>query len=93
VGVEVIKKGEKKKLTQCKVHIELTPIVITFPYDEFETSKFLQRLREWLATNVLKKDIIFKYVDQLDYRCLKLQGLIKEYFNFEARENAYAAKW
>jgi len=93
VGVEVIKKGEKKKLSQCKILIEINPKVILDPRGRFETSNFLLRLRDWLVEHVLKKEILFGYADQLDYRTLKLQNTIKKYFDFEAKEHAYEKKW
>jgi len=93
VGVEVIKKGEKKSLSQCKLQLEITPQVVLDPYGHFAESNLMKRLGEWLQTHIIKKDIIFIYADQLDYRALKLQGIVKEYLNFEAQENAYAAKW
>lgn len=93
VGVEVIKRGEKQSLSQCKLLLEIVPEVVIDPYGHFATSNFYIKLRNWFSTHVLKKDIIFVYTDQLDYRALKLQGVAKEYLNFEAKENAYAAKW
>lgn len=92
IGVEVIKKGEKKKLSQCKIILEITPTVVVDPHGIFKGIGFVEKLKNFIFEKVLKKDIFFVYADQLDYRVLKLQGKIKEFLEFEGQELAYSGK-
>ena len=92
--VEVIRAGEKQKLTQCRVTIEIYP-KLTLDPDKRWQGKFIKKLQDFMHNYLIKKEVLYIWIDQLDYRMLKLQHVIQEYLEFESKEQApyYAAKY
>lgn len=91
--VEVIREGKKQKLTQCRIIWEVQGVIHFDPDKRFGGSKFLQTLQDFFHNYVIKKEIIFIWMDQLDYRIMKLQRVVKEYLEFETKTSAYERKW
>ena len=91
--VEVIKEGKKQKLKHVRILIEITPSVDVDYTKRFQGSKFLQGLQDFFHKYIIKEDINTVLEDQLWYRALKLQKVIKEYLDFEAKSNAYEGVW
>ena len=91
--VEVIKEGKKEKLAQCKITWEVQGICHFDPDKRFAGSKFLQLLQDFFHNYIIKKEIIFIWWDQLDYRIMKLQREVKDFLEFETKTSAYEEKW
>jgi len=91
--IEVIKNGEKKKLTKARMKIEFNGDVETDYQDAFGKTPFLVKLREFYNEFVMKKRIDTIYTDQLYYMILKLYTVAKEQLEFETRANMYYDMW
>lgn len=91
--IEVVRAGKKERLTQCRIILEINGKVSMDPEGRFKGNKFLQALQDFMHNYIIKKEILFIWADQLDYRMMKLQRVAKEYLEFEAKSDAFAYKW
>lgn len=88
--VEVIQNGVKKKLTKGRMEIVISGDV-TFDYqNKFTKSKFYERLYKFYIKFIVREKITDNVPDVLYYRMYKLQNLIKEYLDMQAKGNEYA---
>lgn len=90
--VEVIRKGKKEKLSQCRIRLEPSGQVVLDPHKRFE-GRFLEKLRAFMHEYLIKKEILYIWGDQLDYQLMKMEKVVKEYLEFEAKTMAYEYKW
>ncbi len=93
VPVEIVKDGKKEVVYDCRCQIELKGRVELDWQKRFKGSRFLQKLQDFLHHYIIKKDIMFIWADQLEYRLLKLHRFMKEVLDFETKTNAYESKW
>lgn len=94
--VEVVRQGIKKKLQQCIFQVEITGRVELDKERRFKDvvgSKFLQMLMDFYHNYIIKEDILFVWVDQLEYRLLRLHGIMKQFMEMEAATNAAEFRW
>jgi hypothetical protein len=91
--VEVIKEGKKTRLKSLRLTLEISPSVDLDYTKRFGGSRFLQGLQDFFLKYVYKEEISTVMEDQIWYRVLKLQKAIKDYFDFEAKTNAYEGVW
>ncbi len=91
--VEVVKEGKKSVVQDCRFQVELKGRIELDWQKRFKGSRFLQKLQDFYHNYIIKKDILFHWGDQLEYRLLKLHRLIKDVLDFETRTNAYEGKW
>lgn len=91
--IEVIKGGQKKKLTKARLKIEFDGNVEVDYAKRFQKSFFLKKLFDFYNEYVLKKRISTVYEDQLYYRILKLYTVAKEYLELETKSNSYYDMW
>lgn len=90
---EVVRNGEKEVVYDCRFLVEINGRIELDWQKRFKGSKFLQKLQDFLHAYIIKKDILFIYGDQLEYRMLKLHRFIKELLEFETKTNAYEGRW
>ena len=88
MDVEVVHGGEKKKLTSCRLLIEINGVVELDPNERFKKTKLLQSLQDWYHKHVIKRDILFIHADGFYYHALKLHREIKEYLEFETKTSS-----
>lgn len=91
--IEVIKNGEKKRLTKARMKIQFDGYVETDYSKRFEESPFLKKLARFYNEFVMKKRIDTLYTDQLYYMILKLYTVAKEQLEFETKVNMYYDMW
>ncbi|MBI4448824.1 hypothetical protein HY641_02235 [Candidatus Woesearchaeota archaeon] len=88
IDVEVVKNGQKIKLTSTRGLIEIACTCELDPFKRFGGNKWLQALQDWYHKYIIKREILFIHLDGLYYHTLKLQRAIKEYLEFEAKTSA-----
>ena len=92
--IEVIKDGEKIKLTKCRLKIEYDGEIEMDWTKKFDKSKFGNWLLNFYLVYILKEErIVANWWDELYYRVYKLQTICKEYLDMEAKGNAYYDIW
>jgi len=92
--LEVIKEGKKIKLTKCRLQIELDGSVEMDYTGRFSKTKFGQFLFWFYNSFILQEEkFVANWWDELYYRMYKLQTIIKEYIDMEAKGNAYYDIW
>jgi hypothetical protein len=93
VPVEVVRGGEKKVLIKARFYFRITGSLVLDWADRFERTKFSQALGKFLNYRVLMWQWDSIYGDQLNYKILEIQNLIKEYLGAEASGSEYADMW
>lgn len=91
--IEVIKNGQKKKLTKARLTIDYSGYVDADYGNRFSKTPFLKKMAEFFNDYVMKKRIDTLYTDQLYYMILKLYTIAKEYLEFETKSNSYYEMW
>jgi hypothetical protein len=91
--IEVIKNGEKKKLTKARIKIEFNGDCELDYSKQFEKTPFLKKLGQFYNEFVAKKKIDTVYTDQLYYMILKLYTVAKEQMELETKSNMYYDMW
>ena len=87
--VEVLQNGVKKELAKARMDIKITGELILDWQDKFEGSKFKKLVRDFYNYHIIRKKVETIWHDEVHYRDLKLQTLIKEYLDMEAKANEY----
>ncbi len=87
--VEVIKDGKKKKLTKGQIEIQIKGELVLDYQGRFDKSPFFQALRGFYHKYLIKDKLENVWYDTLYYRTLKLQALIKDYLDIEAKSHEY----
>jgi len=88
--VEVIKEGKKQKLIKAKVEIRIQGTLGLDYQGRFEKTAFAQKLRNFMHKYIIKETIENIWADELYYRTLKLQALIKDYIDMQTKSHEYA---
>lgn len=86
--VEVVVNGKKKPLSNARISIKMHGEVKWDWQKKFSGSKF----SEWLGKiyeRLIQKDLESVWHDQLYYRMINLQSLIKKYFDVQSKKNMY----
>ena len=85
--VEVQTEAGKQKLSQARVLIVMNGRLTTDWKKKFGKGKFNQWLGGWYDR--IKYHQIGDYADNLAYRMLSLQSIIKKYFNLQTKKSVY----
>ncbi len=88
--VEVEIDGVKKTLTSARLEISLNGKMLIDFEGRYGKTNFLVELRDFMLKYILRRDIENIYEDQLYYRVIKLQGVIKDYLDMQTKGNEYA---
>jgi len=92
--IEVIKDGEKVKLTKCRLMLEIDGDIELDYGNFFGKSKFGKILFSILNSLVFQEEkILANWWDELYYHLYKLQTIAKEYLDMESKGNAYYDVW
>ncbi|MBW2992009.1 hypothetical protein KY345_02210 [Candidatus Woesearchaeota archaeon] len=87
--VEVIKEGKKQKLIKCKVEFRIQGTLITDYQGRFERNAFTRKLRDFMHKHLIKERLENIWGDELYYRTLKLQAVIKDYIDMYTKSHEY----
>lgn len=87
--VEVIKDGKKVKLIKARLDITITGTMTLDYQGRFDKSPFYQKLRHFYHAYMIKDKIEFVWYDTFYYRLIKLQALIKDYLDMQAKSHEY----
>ena len=86
--VEVVVNGKKKALSNARISLVMSGRIITDWQKRFSGSRF----REWLGKTyerLIDKDLSSIWHDQLYYRMINLQVLLKKYFDMQSKKHVY----
>jgi hypothetical protein len=87
--VEVDVNGIKKPLTSGRIFIKIQGTLITDWQNKFEGSKFKQKLGHFYRHFVYGKEVEAIYGDQLHYRVIDMQTILKKYFDVQTKKHVY----
>ncbi|MBU0461389.1 MAG: hypothetical protein KJ574_02255 [Nanoarchaeota archaeon] len=81
--VEVVKDGHKKKMYNARGEMKFTYVIQTDWEGKWETSVFLLKLRNFFDSYVIKKKLIFEYIDPLEKKVIELASEVKRFLGME----------
>jgi hypothetical protein len=87
--VEVIKEGKKQKLIKAKVEIKIQGTLVLDWQGMFDRGPFLQKIRQFMHKHIIKEKIENIWADELYYRTIKLQAMIKDYIDMQSKSHEY----
>jgi hypothetical protein len=87
--VEVVQKGVKKTLTNARMEIQLRGWMDIDYEKRYETSTFLQNLKDFYNKYIVRRELESIYWDTLHYRCQKFLSVIKDYLDMQAKGYEY----
>ncbi len=87
--MDVETNGRKKSLTSGRMYIIIEGKLGLDWANQFGGSRFAQKLGKWYAGFVYKKEIESVYWDQLHYRVINLQTMIKKYFDMQTKTHVF----
>jgi hypothetical protein len=87
--VDVIRDGKKVKLTRARMEVVLTGTMTLDYQGRFEKSPFYKKLRDFYHKYIIKDQLEFLYYDTFYYRLIKLQALVKDYLDMQAKSHEY----
>ena len=87
--VEILKNGKKKRMVKARLKITFTGDIELDYENRFERSSFLRKLREFHDKFLFKKELEFKYEDEIYYMVYSLQKIVKEFFDMESKITKY----
>ncbi len=93
VPVEIIKNGVKKKMIKARVYFRVGGKLILDYSDRYDKSRFTKAVGKFLNDYVLHWQWDSIYGDQLNYKILELQNVIKEYLNMTVTGSEFADMW
>jgi hypothetical protein len=88
--VEVIREGKKQKLIKAKVEIQIQGTLVLDWQGMFDRSPFMQKLRNFIHAHIIHEKIENIWHDELFYRTMKLQAVIKDYLDMQTKSHEYA---
>lgn len=88
--VEIIKEGKKQKLIKAKFEIQIKGTLVTDYQGKFDKTAFMQKLRDFMHRHIIKERLESIWADELYYRTLKLQAVIKDYIGMYTKSHEYA---
>jgi len=91
--VEIVKNGVKKKVIKARVYFRVSGQLVIDYSDRYDKSRMMRQLGKFLNDYVLKWQWDSIYGDQLNYKILELQNVIKEYLNMTVTGSEYADMW
>ena len=91
--VDVIVDGKKKRLTQGKIRIRFSGYVELDYNNRFETSKFMEGVRDFYHKFIIRPHIQNVYEDRLYYRIYKLNKKVKEHLEMEGLNYSSEGRW
>jgi hypothetical protein len=89
LDVEVIRNGEKVKMTKARMQIILKASTVADYAKRFEESNMTKRLYHILMTKVLDKEMLLVYNDRLTYITYEFHAEIKKFLGTDTSSNAY----
>jgi len=92
VKTEIVVNGHKKQVINGRIVIEIWGKVVFDYAGEFEQSNFFKQIEKFLTSLPLKKEILFKYIDPLDYELYDLEVLIRKFLEMEFHESEYTKR-
>ncbi|MFH1064388.1 MAG: hypothetical protein V1729_04870 [Candidatus Woesearchaeota archaeon] len=81
--VDAVKDGKKVKLWNARVEIALGFEVVCDYSGKYETSEFMEKLRNFYCEYIIKKEIIIRHADSLYYKLLSLHTALKKMLDME----------
>lgn len=87
--VEVIRNGKKVKLINARLEIVIGATMTMDYQGRFDKSPFYKNLRDFYHKYIIKDRLEFIYYDTLHYRMAKLQAVIKDYLDMQAKSHEY----
>ena len=87
--VEVIREGKKQKLIKAKVEIIIQGTLVCDYQGTFDKTRFTQALRKFAHDYLIKHQVEDVWYDELQYRMIKLQAMIKDFIDMQAKSHAY----
>jgi hypothetical protein len=91
--VEVVKDGKKKRMIKARLYVRISGNLILDYNERYEKSRFTQAVGRLLNMYVLRWQWDSIYGDQLNYKILELQSVIKDFLHMEAAGSEYADMW
>ena len=95
--IQVVKEGKKTKLQKAMLLIEIVGKIELDYNKKYHGSKFLLALRDWMDTYILGKPLEGMigsiWWDELYYKTIKLQTLIKDVLDMQTKGNAHYDMW
>lgn len=87
--VEVIKEGKKQKLIKARLEITMQGTLVCDYQGRYDKSAFLKKLREFAHNHLIKHQVEDIWYDELQYRIIKLQAMMKDYLDMQTKSHAY----
>jgi len=91
--VDVVKDGVKKRMIKARMVFRVTGKMVFDYSDRYETSKLTKALGNFMYKYVLHWQWDVIYGDQLNYKILELQDVIKTYLKLETTGSEFADMW
>ncbi len=92
VKTEVMVNGHKKQMINGRIQIDIWGKVVFDYAEQFEESSWGKRIEKFLTTMLLRKEILFKYIDPLDYELYDLEVLIRKFLEMEFHESEFTKR-
>lgn len=89
-NVDVIKRGEKRKMTSARMRLTMHAKIVTDYSKKWETSALLKFWERVYNKHIIRRDIEFKHIDKLYYIMYSLHELIKQTLEMETSGGAYS---
>jgi hypothetical protein len=82
--VEVVKDGEKIKMQEGSINLEMDGVITYDPNERFGSSKFMGWLRDFYRTYIVRQTMAEVWEDDLFLKMNELMGTIKNELGIEA---------
>jgi hypothetical protein len=92
VKTEVIVNGHKKQMINGRIQIDIWGKVIFDYSGQFEDSTFFKQIELFLTSKIMRKEILFKYIDPFDYELYDLEVMIRKFLDMEFYESEYTKR-
>ena len=83
--VDAVKDGKKVKLWSARMEIKTVFDVECDYNNRWETSQFMEKLRNFYNEYIIKKEIIINHMDPLYYKTLELHTEMKKFLGMETK--------
>ncbi len=89
VPVEIIEEGKKQKLIKAKVEIVIQSTCTLDYQNKFGKTPLMRMLRTFFQNYIIREKIENIWGDELYYRTIKLQAVIKDFINMHTKSHEY----
>lgn len=90
--VYVMKNGQKTQMYKCRLKIWIEPTIEIDYMNKFESTDFLQRLRDWYISNIARRRFEVQMGDKLEYETFGLHDMIKRDLDMYASGDQFEIK-